>query len=172
MAGASYTNGMKKIFVNTTNNPPTLKSKDAVGIAYLYAAILVFMVLAQLFTFDNFLIILEDLKLPGGYATAHLVGSLLVACEVLALPFLLRMKLSTLMRVVSMVLGWLVPLFWFKLSIWFLISGGTISNIGLFGTVVKFMPGWPSLMFSVAIGILAAWASWGLWPIKPRKTNK
>jgi hypothetical protein len=160
-----------KILAKTTPAPEP-RTKDAMKIAYFYAAILVVFVLGQLFTFEKFLVLLEDFYLPGGAPMAHLVGGLLVSSEVLALPFLLRMDLSQRMRITSMVLGWLVPVVWLKLSFWIIITGNLADNIGFLGTLTKFSPGWPSLLISIALGILAAWASWGLWPIKPKKAKK
>ena len=151
-------------------SPPTKpKTKDSIKVAYFYAAILAILVLAQLFTFEKFFLLLEDFGLPGGVPVAHLIGGIIVASEVLALPFLLRLSLSPLMRITSMVLGWVVPAAWFKLSVWHLISDSSAVNIGFLGTIVDLSPGWWSVLMSIAMGILAAWASWGLWPVKKRK---
>jgi len=146
------------------------KTKDSQNIAYAYAVILVILVIAQLFTFDKFLAILEDFAVPGGIPVAHLFGGLIVACEVLALPFLFGFKLSPLMRNTSMVLGWLVPLLWFKLTIWQVMSANAVTNVGFLGSVVKLIPGWWAVFVSVALGIMATWSSWGLWPFNRKKT--
>lgn len=145
------------------------KTKDSGNIAYAYAAILVILSVAQLFTFDKFLLLLEDIAFPGGVPVAHLFGGMFVASEVLALPFLLGFKLSHLMRILSMVLGWLVPLMWFLISLWLALSTNVISNVGFLGSAVKLMPGWWAVFVSIALGILAAWAGWGLWPFETRR---
>jgi hypothetical protein len=142
------------------------KTKDSQKIAYAYAAILVILVVAQLFTFDKFLLLLEDFAFPGGIPVAHLFGGLFVAGEVFALPFLLGFKLSPLMRATSMALGWLVPLMWFFVTLWLVFSTNSATNVGFLGTVVKLMPGWWAVFVSIALGILAAWSSWGLWPFE------
>jgi hypothetical protein len=148
------------------------KTKDSQKIAYMYAVILVVFVVAQLFTFDKFLPLLEDFALPGGAPIAHLFGGLLVASGVFALPFLLGFKLSPLMRVTSMFLGWLVPLMWFFLTLWLVLTTNSATNVGFLGTIVKLMPGWWAVFISIALGILAAWSSWGLWPINRKKNTK
>ncbi len=140
------------------------KTRESVTIAYGYAFILIVLVLCQLFTFDKFLTLLESFWLPGGAPIAHLVGGVIVTSEVFALPFLLRLDLSPLMRVISMVLGWFVPLMWLKLALWLLLTTNTVSNFGLLGTLVVLTPGLWMVFISIAIGMLAAWASWGLWP--------
>jgi len=142
------------------------KTKDSQTIAYTYAVILAILVVAQLLTFDQFLSLLESFALPGGIPVAHLFGGLIVACEVLALPFLLRFKLSPLMRIISMVSGWLVPLLWLKLTLWQVISASMVSNVGFLGSVVNLIPGWWTVFVSIALGVLAAWSSWGLWPFE------
>lgn len=153
------------ILVKTT---PAEKAKttDSQKIAYMYAAILVIFVVAQLFTFDKFLPLLEDFALPGGVPVAHLFGGLFVVGEVLALPFLLGFRLSPLMRVISMALCWLVPLMWLILTLWLVFSTNSATNIGFLGTIVKLTPGWWAVFVSIALGILAAWSSWGLWPFE------
>lgn len=159
------------IFVKATSAPKP-RTRDAQKVAYFYAFILIVFVLAQLYTFDDFLRLVESFGLPGGIAVAHLLGGIIVACELLALPFLLRMSLSPLMRAISMGLGWLVPLIWIKLSFWLVLTVNAVPNIGFLGTKVSLMPGWWAVFFCIAIGILAAWASWGLWPFTSKPRSK
>jgi len=153
------------IFVKATKakKPRTSESQK---IAYIYAAILVIFALTQLFTFDKFLILVESFGLPGGDIVARLFVGIIVTSEVLALPFLLGLNLSQLMRFVSMVLGWAVPLAWLKVTLWLLFTTNSVSNIGLLGTTISLIPGWWLVFVSIALGLLSAWASWGLWPGK------
>ena len=147
------------------------KTHDSQKIAYMYATILVVFAVAQLFTFDKFLVLIESFGLPGGVFTTHMLGGLIVTSEVLALPFLLGLKLSPLMRIISMILGWLVSLVWLKLSLWLIFTVNTVTSIGFLGTTINMMPGWWTVLICIALGILAAWASWGMWPF-PKKKNK
>jgi len=160
-----------RIFIKAILNRKP-RTKEAQKIAYMYAIILIVFVLAQLFTFDDFLTLIESFWLPGGAPVAHLLGGIIVISEVFALPFLLGMKLSPLMRIISMGLGWLVPLIWFKLSFWLVLTVNAVSNIGILGTKVRLIPGWWAVFFSIALGILAAWASWGLWPLAGQRRRK
>jgi len=157
-----------KIFTQATAAKKP-KTKESQKIAYMYAAILILFVLTQLFTFDKFLILLESFWIPGGKFVAYMLGSLLVISEVLALPFLLGLKLSSLMRIICMGLGWFVSIVWLGLSLWLVLTVNAVSNIGFFGTIVNLVPGWWAVFISVALGLLAAWASWGLWPIANKK---
>jgi len=153
-------------FIKKTTPAPKPRTKESRQIAYAYAIILIVLVLCQLFTFDKFLTLLQGFAFPGGDITAHLVGSLIVISEVFALPFLLELKLSPLMRVVSMVFGWITPLVWLIMALWLIFAANSVTNIGLLGTVVDIVPGWWMVYISVALGTMAAWASWGLWPGK------
>ena len=165
-----YTQSMS-IFVKATPAKKP-KTRDAQQIAYLYAFILVVFVVTQLFTFSDFLRLLESFWLPGGTTIAYLLGGIIVVSEVFALPFLLGMSLSPLMRVVSMVLGWLVALIWIKLALWLMLTVNAVSNIGYFGTMIRLTPGWWAVFFGIALGILTAWASWGMWPFVTKRKSK
>ena len=133
-------------------------------IATLYAVILMVMAVAQLFTFDEFLKLMTSFGFPGGIQYAHFITAFLVVAEVFALPFLLRMPLSPAFRWLSMILGWFVALIWAMLTIWVVTQASTINNVGFLGTAVHLVPGWWAVFMSVAFGVLAAWASWDMWP--------
>lgn len=145
------------------------RTHDSLIMSYVYAATLTIMALSQLFSFEGFLALLESFSLPGGAVTAHLIGSFLVVCEVFALPFLLRLALSPLMRIVSMILSWIVPVLWFLLSMWLTIITNAVNNIGFFGTVVHVMPGAWAVFVSLAFGVIALWSTYGLWPFPAKR---
>jgi hypothetical protein len=68
-----------------------------------------------------------------------------------------------------MIFGWIVPILWFKLGLWLVITENAVSNMGFLGSVVILAPGWWNVMFSLALGVLAVWASWGMWPMLDKK---
>ncbi|MEI7539670.1 MAG: hypothetical protein WCJ36_02800 [Candidatus Saccharibacteria bacterium] len=140
------------------------RTRESQTIAYAYGAILVIFVVAQLFTFDKFLPLLASFNLPGGDAAAYLLGGIIVVGEVFALPFLLNMSISPLMRIVSMGLGWLVPFLWFMLAIWLNTNVSGTPSFCFLGTIANLSCGPWAILISVALGILAAWSSYGLWP--------
>lgn len=146
--------------------PAAPKSNDAAKIALVYAVILVVMAVAQLFTFDTFTVVVTEFYFPGGVQYAHFLTALLVTAEVFALPFLLRMSLSPAFRWLSMILGWLVALIWTKLTIWIMLHEIGSNNVGFLGSAISLTPGWWAVFISLTFGIMAAWASWGLWPGK------
>lgn len=156
------------VFAKATEAPEP-KSQDVKRIAIFYAIILIVLAVTQLFTFDKFLVLIQEFGFPGGAGFAYLVGSVLVVSEVFALPFLLRMPLSPLFRWFSMILSWVAAAAWIKISLWLVLTESPVETVGFLGTLVNVMPGWWAVLVSVALGILAAWASWGMWPGKRKK---
>ncbi|TAL14434.1 hypothetical protein EPN95_02990 [Patescibacteria group bacterium] len=150
--------------------PAQPKTTNIIAISRLYSAILVVFAVTQLFSFSDFQMLVRSFWLPGGIPLAYLLSAIIVIAEVLALPFLLRMKVSSLFRVLSMVLGWAVAGIWLGVSLWLVLTVNAVTNIGFFGTVVEFTPGWWSVLVSMALCTLAAWSSWGMWPLG--KTSK
>jgi hypothetical protein len=131
------------------------------------AAIFTTMAVAQLFTFEKFPDVIMQMWLPYG-GLALILAAFIVTLEVVALPFLLFMRLSPAMRVVSMVAGWLGVVAWLGISLWENISGSITANSGLLGDTISLPVGWWSVLVCVALGVLMAWASWGMWPFASR----
>lgn len=155
---------MRKIVASWPSKPRT---KDARTISLFYAVVLIVMTAGQLFSLEKFIPLLDTFELPG-MDTGRFVAVTLVVFGILALPFLLRMKISIAMRWLSMIAGWIIPILWLFLSLWVNITGVLVSNVGLLGASVTLEPGWWSVCVAISLGILAAWSSWGLWPGKRR----
>ena len=107
--------------------------------------------------------------LPGGRPTAYLLASSIVITEVLAIPYLLRMRLSLSMRIISMVMGWVVAILWSGIAIWLTLTGSQVTNVGLLGSVLALTSGWLPISLGFILGGMAAWVSWGMWPLENRK---
>lgn len=137
----------------------------------LAAGIIGAMAVAQLFTFENFPAVIASMWLPGGETMARVSAAFIVIAEVLALPFLLGMRLSPLFRTVSMVLGWIVVVKWLFFAIWENIMVTSVTNNGMFGATVPLPVGWWNVFFSLGLVILIVWVSWGMWP-KMKKSGK
>ena len=143
--------------------PAPSKSSFATIAALAYAVLIVIMVVAQLFYFDEFMTLSAGYNLPGGTVLAAALAPSIVALEVLSLPFLLRMTISPGFRMLSMVFGWIVAALWAFISIW-LLSEGSHDTIGFFGTIIDVPSVWWAGSIPVFFAVLAAIASWGLWP--------
>lgn len=159
------------IFAKVTS-PPVARTQNTKQITIFYAGLLTVFLVAQLFTFDSFIELIPSLNLPLNGAWAYVVAPLIVASEVFALPYLLRMNLSVAFRWVSMALGLLVPVLWFFICLWVVLTQPDAESVGFLGTVVAMVPGWWAVMASVALGILGVWAAWGLWPGKRSSVAK
>lgn len=166
----AYTTGMSFFVESTAAMKP--KTKNIRPISIGLAAVFALMAVAQLFTFETFPRVLADMWLPGGADIAPVRAAVIVTLEVAALPFLLGMRLSPAMRVVSMVAGWLVVAAWFAASLWTNLSPHVIASSGLLGDTITVPVGWWSVLLCVSLGILAGWAAWGMWPFTPTKHKK
>lgn len=152
-----------------TTQAPTPKTRAAWIAALIYAGILVVMAVAQLFKFEEFLILVKSFGLTGGDPMAVAIVSILVTAEVAALPFLLRMYLSPLMRIVSMLLGWVVAGIWLYLMVALSFSVNAVSDSGFLGTALEVPFGWWSVVFALGLAVLTGVASWGMWPLGRRR---
>jgi hypothetical protein len=162
----AYTASMS-VFVQATAAPrPKTKNIRTVGVAL--AGVFVLMAVAQLFTFEKFPETINAMWLPGGDSLSSVWAALITTLEVGAVPFLLAMRLSPLMRICSMVAGWLVIATWLIVTLLQNLGQNVVVNSGLLGATVKLPVGWWNVLFCVAIGVLAAWAAWGMWPFSKR----
>lgn len=159
-----YTEPMKWPVKAVTALPA--RTKDSQTIARFYAVLLIALAIMQLLTFDRFPALISSFWLPGGQQFASFLAAFIVICELFAVPFLLRLKMSQGARVVSMVFGWVVPSVWLGIAIWLQITINDVSNVGFLGATIPVAPGWWAALVSVALGVLAAWASWGQWPAR------
>lgn len=144
-------------------------SQTAKKAAWLYAAILTIMVVAQLFAFENLVPLFQDMAFPGGDGTGSLLICLIAFAEIFALPFLLRMPLSPLMRWFSLGCSIFVPLAWLAVTVWlFTVQSSVLTilmNGGILGTKVHVAAVYQLV---VALVLLAGslYTAYGLWPVR------
>lgn len=152
------------MFVKATP-APRAKSLQVKQISILYAVLLTGMVVAQLFTFDTFIALTASFELPIPGVLPYAIAPALVVFGVFALPFLLRMTVSPAFRVVSMLCSWLAALSWLVITVWLVTTRQVVETVGFLGTIGQLSPGWWAVLFSIALCIVAAWSSWGMWPL-------
>lgn len=111
--------------------PPTPRGRFAIGLSYGLAAVMLVFALVHLFRIDT-LIPLLALALDLSVEWTSLLVAVIVIGEVLALPYLLMMRLSPLMHVVSGKWALLIPLWWLGLSIWVMGLGFSTGQLGAF----------------------------------------
>lgn len=137
----------------------------SVWAAALYLAFFfVVAAVSQLFAFETFSDIIATYGLPLDEAFNKVAAAVIVTLEVFAIPFLLMMRLSLLMRVVSMVSGWLVLIFWLAVGVWQSTVSFYIPNAGLFGSKISLPQGWWLVFYMAALVTLSIYVSYHLWP--------
>ncbi len=150
-----------RFFVQSTPAPKP-KTKNIFLISVATAGVFVVLAVAQLFTYEKFPAFLAEVWGNEETVKTHLSAALIVIVEVAAIPFLLSMRLSPAMRFVSMISGWLVAAVWLIGSLQGNILG--VANSAFLGATIPLVQGWWSVFFSLALGVLVAWSSWGMWP--------
>ena len=139
--------------------PPKLISLYSQLVIWLLVLLLLSMAVAQLADLQNFIAILQTYQLPNNEASSLVVAAILVISEVFALPFLLRMTLSRLMRWFSLLCGWLAVLIWLGLVWWALSNYLAPANVGYFGEFVNWPLGTVALLYGAILTVLMALAS-------------
>ena len=148
--------GVVMITLPVATEPPKTRQALGVPLGWVCAIAMIVMALIHLFRIDTWLPLLNG-ALPGGMMTASLVGALIVIFEVLAVPFLLRMKLSPLMRVVSGFAVALVPLAWLLIAIWGLGFSYSTTQLASF---ISTPSSWWLILFN------AVWLGFNLWVLR------
>jgi len=110
------------------------------------------MLTAQLFGYEDLAVILGTLLPFDGRAMDYVVASGLVITELLSLPYLLRMYISRLMRIVSAAAAAIVAGFWLLTSL----TGAHALNSGLFSTTLELPGGLLAVFWSLVLSGLIA----------------
>lgn len=150
-------------FVQPTD-APTPKTANIRIVSLLLAGIFMIMVVAQLFTFEDYSEVVADIT-GLSIASATIAAAAIVVFEVIALPFLFSMRLSVLGRIVSMFSGWLTAIGWLLIALYGNVAIGSASNSGILGATVPLPRGWWMVFFFVGVIVLTVWSSWGMWPL-------
>ncbi len=138
-------------------------------VAWVYVALLVIMIVGQLVAFEGFLpLISADYFAGQPYGEAALIGGLIVLTEVFAIPYLLRMTLSPLMRWFSLICSLFASAIWAKLVLLSVLGKEYVFNYGLFGSKVPLHSSAVAVVFSLILLVLAVISAWGLWPIRKK----
>lgn len=136
------------------------------------AAILVVLAVAQLYSYEDFPDVVASMWLFGGRVDATIWAAIIVILEVGALPFLLSLRLSPAMRIISMIAGWLVVVFWLLISVWINMSINAVTNSGVLGATIPIAPDWWIVGVIALVGVMTAYVSWGMWPTRPHQQVK
>lgn len=148
-----------KFFVTAEPAAPA-RSQLSSRMAIALAGIMTLMVVAQLFSFDEFVTVADSFSVFGLSGMTFAV--LVIVVELFSLPFLLGMALSRAFRWVSMLCVAVAMGLWLSVSITTINSSA--ESVGFFGGVGTLTPGWWAVFVSLLWSIMAAWSIWGRWP--------
>ncbi len=124
--------------------------------ACIAAGMVTLMLMLQLFTFESYPALVAQI-VGVSVPMASIVAAKLVALELFALPYLLAMKLSPLLRIVSMVCALMVAVFWFLAGM--LTTG--LENSGIFGASLMLEGGaapicWGVLLLGLVVYVVSS----------------
>lgn len=140
---------------------PKRPTQSSVIAASLYiAGFFVAAAALQLFAFESFPDVIRSYGLPVAEELALPFAAIIVCLEVIAVPYLLWMKLSLLMRWVSMISGWLAIFFWLGVGIWQGVADFHIPNAGLFGAKILMPQGRWLVSYCAVLLILMVYVVW------------
>lgn len=135
---------------------PQFRNKSVLIASLSLAGLYIVMAVGQLFSFEKFPNLMSGYWLLGDQVAVHLVAALIVTAEVFSLPFLLRMAVSPLMRILSLVAGWYAALTWLVLGIWVVVTTNSVQNSGVLGASVRLPAGvWQIVLGLLLVGLMA-----------------
>jgi len=147
--GLAYTTGMKT-FLRRLSIWHDLPFKIRV-LGMAVAGWVTIMAVSQLFKYEDFPGVIDKLWEAGGSGAAHVLAAVIVVCEVFALPFLLNMKVSPIVRVVSLVCGWFTVGVWLAIALWQVAASSTVINQGYFGATIPIANDWLALVLALLL---------------------
>lgn len=133
----------------------------SIRFASLYLAfVFVVMVLSQLFSFERFP---DTIGQYSGWSSsfAHMIATIIVVVEVLAIPYLLGMNLPKLVRVASLVAAWAVLAIWIVIVTGQELMLGSVVNSGILGSSLLIPSGWWLVCYLAALSVLLLYVTTG-----------
>jgi ABC-type proline/glycine betaine transport system permease subunit len=122
-------------------------------VALTCAALMIVMLVSQLFTYEDFPSTLDVLLPINDQPLVHLTAALVVIAELFALPYLFGMYLSKLIRVFSGLFAVAVAGFWLIMSL----TNAHAANSALFSTTFKLPGGIVAAVWSLVLFGMLVW---------------
>ena len=138
-----YTKTMKAVKATY----PTKRRPQVQYAAWAAVGMITIMLLAQLFSFENFASVLMPVMSYDNQQLVEISAALVVVVELLAIPYLLGTKLSRLMRIFSATLGGLTVLFWLFTSL----TNAHAENSAIFGDTFTLPGGLLAVLWSLIL---------------------
>ena len=141
--------------VTSSYGPDRTRATQTVSI--VASIMLVTMLVSQLFGYEDFAVTLSTLSASSDYKFFAVLAASVVLLELMSLPYLLRMYLSPLMRIVSAAAGFFVAGFWIVSTL----TNAHAENSGLLSTVITIPGGvmaalWTFILFGLICRVIYA----------------
>ncbi len=143
-----YTKHMRWTRFNSLFNNASLVTSLYLAFFFMVVA------LAQLVAFEKYPDVIAGFGLHTSQPMNFVIADVIVLLEILALPYLLRMNVSTLLLIISRTSGVLVLVFWLLIGIWQSMTAEMFQNAGLFGAKVPTPSGWWLVYYMIALLVL------------------
>lgn len=119
--------------------------------AFTLGLVMVALALLQLFQFEDFPLVFEVMRVPGGAIAAGVLAAVFPLLEVASLPFLFSLRVPAWLRKVSMVAGVSVGALWLLITLWATITQGSGIVSGIFGATLAVSSGWWGVVFAALL---------------------
>lgn len=131
--------------------PKEFATNRAYWRAFTLGLVMVALALLQLFQFEDFPLVFEVMRVPGGAIAAGVLAAVFPLLEVASLPFLFSLRVPAWLRKVSMVAGVSVGALWLLITLWATITQGSGIVSGIFGATLAVSSGWWGVVFAALL---------------------
>ncbi|MGH7196627.1 MAG: hypothetical protein ACREGJ_02555 [Candidatus Saccharimonadales bacterium] len=139
----------------TATPAPKVKNTRLLVIVYAYALLVSVMALAQLMSFEEFIVVNASyLNIDQSDPWAAIATIRFIGIGVFAIPFLLRLPLSPLARWFSALFALTLPFFWLFTMGQAMLRGFSVANVGFFGDFLTQPLGWLTVFEGIALATL------------------
>lgn len=161
-------------FLTKTLHTPAKRTKVESYLSLYLAGFFVIAALGQLVAFEDYPSIIQHYDLLPNWNGELIAAAVIVSLEVFAIPYLLNVRTSLLMRRFSMICGFAALGWWLFVSIFLSGSDMEIINLGLFGAKLLTPSGLWSVFYILMLIGFAAYVSGGRLAgrLLPRRNTK
>jgi hypothetical protein len=145
---------------------PKLKDIKSMGIlsGLLFMAMIVFQIITVTGVLSSIVALFSYDTVMAGVVFSPILIGILIFIEVFSIPFLTGMRASVLMRLVSMVFGWIAAFVLIASSVLLNVSDSHASLVILDNLMVPL--DWLFTALALGLGATVAWTTWGRWPAR------
>lgn len=124
--------------------------------------VLIVMASLQLIAYEKFVPIIQNYHLFDNPSTSQIFSAFIIITEVMAMPFLLRMRVSPLLRSLSAGCLVLTVLWWLTLGIYGTFIDSSITKTGLLGGFLSSTSSFIVLAFAILLAVVSVMVIWRL----------